>query len=241
MSLLEVRTQFVKTSGRYDLVDDDVSFSDNGADYYINAGQKLLDRLVTVPENTATLFFDIAIGEYSLTFQHSCRAIKTVYVNNTESRFRLEKVTLQDLKTIYAGTVAETDTGTPAYFALADLRALETTDKTSLGTFINLTHEETDEKYDYRGIIIVPPVDEAYTVEISGLFSQNTLSSDADENFWTLQAEDLLLQAALYKLEVFSRGTENAKNWMSAIRTDVMELEKDFIEEETADVDAMEG
>lgn len=241
MSLLDIRTQFVKISGRYDLVDDAVSFSDDGADFYITAGQKYLDRLVTVPENTATIFLPLAIGEYSLTFQHSCRAIQQVFVNNTEDRYELEKIALDDLKTAYSDTVAETTTDGPLYYALANLRALETTVKTTLGTFINLTHDEADTNYDYRGIIIVPPVDEAYTVEISGLFSQNTLSADLDENYWTLQAPDLLLKASLYQLETFSRGTENAKTWLSAIQAEVAVLEKDFIEEEVSHVDNMKG
>lgn len=241
MNLLDIRTKFVQLSGRYDLVDDPVNWSDNGADFYINSGQNYLDRLVTVPENTATIFLPLASGEYSLMFQHSCRSIKTVFANNTEDRIELEKVSLQELKTKYAETVGETDTDAPAYYALADLRALETTVKNDLGTFINLTHDETNAKYDYRGLIIVPPVDEAYTIEISGLFLQNKLTSDTDENYWTQAAPDLLLKASLYQLEAFSRGTENAKNWLSAILSEVHELEKDFIEEDVATVDTMKG
>lgn len=228
-------------SGRYDLVDDPINWSDNGADFYITSGQKFLDRLVTVPENTATIFLPLAIGEYSLTFQYGCRSIQEVYVNNTEGRFRLEKVALTDLKNTYAQTATETDTSAPLFYALANLRALETSAQTDLGTFINNVHLESAELYDYRGLIIVPPVDEAYTVEIRGLFLQNELSNDLDENWWTTSAPDLLLKGALYQLEVFSRGTENAKNWLSAIQTDVTNLEKDAIEEEIADVDNMKG
>lgn len=241
MNLLEIRKQFVKISGRYDLVDDAVNWSDNGADFYITAGQKFLDRLITVPENTATIFLPLASGEYSLTFQYGCRSVQEIYVNRTDERLRLEKISLTDLKDTYYKTLANTDSGAPLYYALANLRALETSDKDDLGTFVNNVHTESDELYDYRGLIIVPPVDEDYTVEIKGLFLQNELSDNSDENWWTTSAPDLLLKGALYQLESFSRGTENAKNWLSAIQTDVMNLEKDAIEEEIVDVDNMKG
>lgn len=241
MNLLELRKKFVGLSGRYDLVYDTVEWVDNGANFYINSGQKLLDKICTVPENTATIYYSISTGEYSQMFQHSCRAIKQVFVNNSESRFQLEKVTLTELKEYYNELVSETDNGEPKYYALANLRALETTDQNSLGTFLNLTHDESDTKYDYRGIIIAPPVDESYILEVTGLFSQFELSNNTDENYWSIEDPSLLLKAALYQLESFSRGTENAKNWLSAIRAEAMEHEKDFIEEEVADIDAMEG
>lgn len=241
MSLLDIRKKFVEISGRYDLVDDAVNFSDKGADFYINAGQKYLDRLVRVPENTATIFLTLSPGDYTLEFPYSCRSVKNVYVNNRESRYRLRKVSLNDLKNAYSDPVTLLQKSSPVSYALANLRALETTDKDSLGTFVNLTHEETDKKYAYRGIIIVPPVDEEFVVEVSGLFSQNKLISDGDENYWTQEAPELLLKAALYELEGMSRGTENAKNWISMIAAETLELGKDFVEDEISDIDAMKG
>jgi hypothetical protein len=239
MNLLEVRTQFVKVSGRYDLVTDAISFADNGADFYINSGQRFLDKAVTVPENTATIF--LPLGEYALTFQYGIRSIQRVFVNSSTSRFQLPKKDLSELKNSFAEPVNLITTGGPTCYALADLRALETTDKNSLGEFINLTHDETDLKYDYRGIIIAPPVDEAYVVEISGLFEQFVLSNDTDENWWTIREPDMLIKAALYQLEISSRGTENARNFLSSLTSEITLLEKDFVEEEVSDIDNMKG
>ncbi|MCP3684329.1 MAG: hypothetical protein GY861_16750 [bacterium] len=241
MNLLQLRTKFIELSGRYDLIVDAVDFVDNGADFYINAGMNMLDRMVKVPESRAKLYYPLAVGNYSLTFQHNCRLITDVWVNNTENRWKLEKVSLSELKAFYNEIAGDVDNGMPRYFALAELRALETTDKSTLGTFIDKTWAETDSNYDYRGIIIAPPPDKAYTVEVNGLFKQVELSSDSDENYWLLQEADLLLRAALYKLEVMSRGTENAKNWLSAIRDDVREINYDLIEEESHDIDQLEG
>lgn len=241
MNLLDIRKQFIGISGRYDLVEDTIDWVDKGANFYINSGKKLLDKLCTVPENTANLYYELAAGEYSQSFQFNCRAIKSVFVNSSSTRYQLEKITLNEMKSWYTNPVADITSGAPLYYCLANLRALETTDQNSLGTYLNLTHTESDTKYDYRGIILAPVLDEAYVIEISGLFDQFELTNNTDENYWTLADPALLLKAALYHLESFSRGTENAKNWISAIRAEAMEHDKDSIEECIADIDMMEG
>lgn len=241
MTLLELRTQLIEVSGRYDLVVDAITFVDNGANFYINSAIKMLDRLLGLPATKAKLYFPLAAGEYAITFQHSCRVIEQVWINDNTSRTQLGKISLGDLKYLYNGLASAADQGTPIVYALTELRALETTARDSLGTFINKTWDETDTKYDYRGIVIAPPADTNFVVEIDGFFKSATLSSDSDENYWTLEEEDLLLRTAMYKLEAFSRGTENAKNWLSAIVADVHEIGKDIAQEESTDITQTEG
>ena len=91
------------------------------------------------------------------------------------------------------------------------------------------------------GIIVASPADTDYVIEVSGLFKNVELSNDSDENFWTIEEYDLLIRAALYKLEGVSRGTENAKNWLSAIKADAKEINFDIVEEESSDINQMEG
>lgn len=241
MTLLDIRKRFVQISGRYDLVIDAVDYADNGADAYINDGLRWLDRRLDMPETQAKLYFPLAVGEYAITFQHSCRYITEVWVNDDESRFELTKYTLRELKTLYPSLASATTQDTPMAFAIAELRALETTERDSLGTFINKTWAEDDTKYDYRGIIIVPPADKSYIVEIAGMFKNVALSLDADENFWTQEEPDILTRAALYKLEAFSRGTENAKNWLSALQDDIIRLDQDVAAEEAYGINQLRG
>jgi len=241
MTLLAVRTKAVDLSGRYDLVVNTTSYVDAGMNFFITAGQKYLDKLAQVPENTAQVFEALASGEYSVTFQNSCRSIDRVFVNSSSERYELEKVNLSDLKNAYTELASATTTDAPAFYAIANLRALETTAKTSLVTFINLTWTETDEKYDYRGIIIVPPADEDYVVEISGKFRQNDLSSDTDENYWTTEYPHLLVMATLRAIEVFNRNTEGIKDWTAAIAMETSQLDLDAAEEESNGVTQMVG
>jgi len=241
MTLLEIRKKFIELSGRYDLVSNTSTWLDNGANFFINSGQNFLDRLVETPETKASVFLPLAVGTYSVMFQLRCRAILEVWANNTTTRVLLEKCTLKEMKEYYDGLVSEITAGVPLYYCPANLRALETTVKTSLGTFLNYTHTESDKKYNYRGLIIAPVVDESYVIEVIGNFYQNSLSDDTQENYWTLETPELLLKAALYQLEVFYRNSEGAKDWLNALQFEIAELDKDMIEELICDIDDMKG
>ena len=72
MTLLELRTQFRTESGRHDLVTD--AFADSGADFYINAGQRYMDRLVNTPKSIVRVFRELAVGAYYVIFPY-CRAM----------------------------------------------------------------------------------------------------------------------------------------------------------------------
>lgn len=239
MTLVELRRKFVELSGRYDLASNTSTWADNGANFFINAGQNYLDRIITIPETKASLFFALAAGEYSVMFQQRCRAILEVWINNSEERVLLEKHSLKDLKEYYSSLVSAMESGQPLYYAPANLRALETTAQNTLGTFLSLNHLETDAKYNYRGIIVAPPCDSDYVIEVVGMFNQATLSTDSQENYWTLEVPELLLKAALYQLETFYRNTEGANDWLRAIQIEVDGLDKDTVEEEISDLDDM--
>jgi hypothetical protein len=240
MNLLQVRTKFVQISGRYDLVVNTTAYADNGANFYINAGQKLLERLVDVPESIGNVYYELAANTYGLSWKTHTRSIQEVWIENGTERSELTKVSLKQLKTEYYD-LATSETGRPMYYAVANLKGVETTKKDTLGTFIENVYAESVDSSEYRGIVIVPPADQKYIVQIVGLFKQLILTSDTDSNFWSIEEPDLLLRAALYELESFSRGTENAKNWLSAIQTDVQLLEFDNVDELSVDKNQMEG
>ncbi len=67
------------------------------------------------------------------------------------------------------------------------------------------------------------------------------LEDDDDENFWALNHPDLVVKAALQRLEVDYRNTEGSKDWLNSIMLDLIDLDMEFVEELSADVDVMEG
>jgi hypothetical protein len=127
MNLKDFRTQFIKLSGRYDLVLDAVDYVDNGANFYINGAVKMLDRLITLPSSKARI--------------------------------------------------------------------------------------------NYPMILI----------------------TDEDSNFWLTHEADLLMRATLYKLETFSRGTENSKTWLKTITDDAILIDMDLATEESNGVTQTNG
>lgn len=240
MDLEEIRVAFVNRSGREDLINDDDS--DNGADFYINAGQKLLDRMDIIPKSMAKVYETVSSGDWYKIFQH-CRAVKQVYVASDEDRWALEKKDLGWMLLEYPEPIADLDTGNPLYYSPAILRVVpEESDVITMSKFVGETVQIADtEHYTYNGILFMPPADDDFILEIHGLFYTHELSGDDDESFWSVAYPEILLMAAMYELEVMYRNTEGARDWMAAIRNEVMGLGMDMVEEDIADVDQMEG
>ncbi len=235
MTLRAVRDLFIERSGRYDLANTDGS--DNGADWYINAGQKFLDRKFDHRKATASFYTELAAGEWSADFE-LCRAVSEVWVNNGEVRVKLERKTLRELKELYNGVITDSMNGSPLYYCPSTLRATDLTDKSSLGEFVQ---RSVADSHVLHGVLILPPPDEAIVVEVVGKFYTEPLEDDTDENYWTELHDDVLLKAALYQLEVFYRNTEGANDWLKALGLDVEELDKDEILDSMDNDLSMEG
>jgi hypothetical protein len=239
MNLLEIRTDLMNKSGRYDLVDP-VTFADNGMDFHINAGQKYLDKLVTIPDSLANIFFAPVVGEYSITIDKSCRTIYEVWANDSESRWPLNKQNLATFKSIYDKPVSSITAGPPCDYTFMDMRSISPDAQSSLAEFLSKTAVEGS-GFGYRGVVFGPQFDVTYVIEVIGLFGQILLSSDSDSNFWSFNHPHLLIMAALRSIEEFNRNTEGMKDWSASIKTETILLDFDVAEEESYDADQMEG
>ena len=134
--------------------------------------------------------------------------------------------------------------GEPAYYAPAVLRMIPESDRLEIGesdAMIGYADVMFDKHYEYNGVVFYPPPDEAYVVEIWGLFYSPELSADVDESFWSVVHPEVLLMAALHQMEIMYRNTEGANDWLNAIMLEVGGLGKDFVEEHISDIDQMEG
>jgi hypothetical protein len=239
MNLLEVRTQFVKVSGRYDLVTSPTIFTDNGANYFIQAGQDMLERLVgTLPDSEGRIWKTLPAGGYYLSFQKRCRAIKEIWVNSSTERYRLRKVDWEELKAKFNTPILETDKGAPLYFCPAKLREVDVEGKDKTGIFFNYTLADSK---DYRGILVLPPTDTDYDIEVLGMFYQPKLYNEEDTNVWTILYPDALVKAAVYQLELFYKDRHKLKGLFDGLSLDILEIGKDVVEEEISDIVQMEG
>ena len=232
--LLDVRQHFITKSGRYDLATT-VSVAhdtDNGADFYINAGMKFLDRKYYHLKTVGRRFDAVASGSWYQTFQN-CRSIKEVWANDDDGRWQLTRYDYDTIRRNYPGLVSATDTGKPLYYTPVWIRSPDATDIDDQGAFFN--YVKTDDDGSYNGILFVPPTDGDYVIETIGHFYFDKLSSNTDSNFWTTEHLEILLKAAFYVLEGFYRNTEGMKDWLAFLDRDGRELEFDIVEQESND------
>lgn len=239
MNLKELRTQFIKLSGRYDLVVNVTDYADNGADFHIQAGQKYLSKLVKVPENESSNYYPLGANEYSIQFEQPVRSIESVFINSASERWELTKAPLKDIKSAYYRSDETSEA--PSHYAVASMRSIEPDAANDLGTFINLIRDGDDADYSVRGLVIVPPADQAYTIEVNGKFEQKKLTLDSDKNWWSEEHPSLLIMAAMRNVEIFHRNREGVADWDASLAAEITLLERDAVEEEVADIDQMEG
>lgn len=239
MNLLELRQQFVKLSGRYDLASTSVTAFDvdAGADFYINAGMNFIDRRFITAKTASSIFTELTINSWYTVFQN-CASIQEVWCNDTESRWKLRKYPYRTIKENYSGLVSASDGGAPLYYSPIWLRSNGVTDFQSLGSFFN--YVKSDDNGTYNGLLFTPKTDKAYNIEIIGSFYHERMTDNTDENYWTIMAPSLLLKASLYQLDLFSRLTKSAERWIKVIDIEGIELEKALINEESSEARVIE-
>ena len=66
------------------------------------------------------------------------------------------------------------------------------------------------------------------------------LDDDKDECYWSTEHPDILIHAALQRLEVSYRNTAGSRDWMLAVQSDLANLDMEWVEELIEDLDVME-
>ena len=220
MDLIGIRQEFVKKSGRYDLVTDPTTWADNGADFYINAGQRMVDKMLTSRNKLTYVDVSIAAGKSVVDTKLTARVIKSVEVVDADNV--TVALTYKDrgwLQYEYGRDFEYIDTGVPYYW----------------------TYTIGDEVDSARTLTVLPPVSEACTVRVIGWFTTPDLIYDADTSIWTTDYPDILLKAALCQLESFYRNTEGYNDYMAAIKMDVQLLDFEDVDDVSSQVSEFEG
>ena len=250
MQLSAFRELFIRESGRYDLVND--NGSDNGANFYINAGQRHLDRL-TQHSKSQALNYQILPDNRSVFFLPNCRTVHSVsYVQtkafNLPSQTHhstywrpLVRMTMPALRRHYFGGPK----GLPQAYALAVTRGTQDTMNENDYTIFNAMADMIDivmgSYYEKIAVLLMPIPDQPISVEVEGLFYSAQLVEETDQSFWTTNHPELLLQASLRELEVVHRNTQGVRDWDQAIQTSTMLIEQDHVYDEAYHVTKMRG
>lgn len=250
MAISDIRQDFCRLSGRHDLVIDFASgvYTDNGANFYINMGQKMLDRKNRIPMEAMRYQKNLTAGQFQLNITN-VRAIKEIWATNGDGRNILTKRDIGYLKENYATAWGSYTRGTPADWAIGVSALAPQQDQLTSGNYTGdftydyedliLSDSSSAPHYNKASIIVMPPVDSTYTISVWGRFFQKKLTDTAGEtkNYWTEVHPELLTLSALWAHEVTNRNTEGAKDWMAAIDEYIMGIEKDQVDEEITSSD----
>jgi hypothetical protein len=244
VNLGEIRRQFVNESGRHDLVVDTEGYADNGANFYINAGQRLLDRLDQVPKNSARVFKLAAAGDYGVTFP-SCRAVQEVWIGDTSSRGKIEKISMQELRSFYYDRPME-QIARSLPLKWAPIWARTIPDRIVFASIDALTGYvdvpvDVPTRQIYNGVLWMPPAEKQYQVEVVGMFYTADLTEDSHVSYWTEVHPELLVLGALAVLETTYRNRQGLSDAMAAISLFIEKIGFDTVDEEIADMDELEG
>lgn len=215
MNLLELRTQVVKNSGRYDLVNTS-TYADAGIDFYIKAGQRWLNNKSAIPRAFSHLSGTLTSGNYIYNISNKFKELSSVKVDNgVDPEWYLTYKTLNELKALYnVGSL-------PLYYTYASQRTVATAATKTIEDFVNLTWPTNEDDYnDYLGIIIVPDPVISYTVTVAGKFFPIELTSNTDSNFWSNEYPEILILATLRELALFVGDYNKVKYLEEIIRTE---------------------
>jgi hypothetical protein len=198
-TMLGTRTDFLAFSGRADLA----AGTPPASDAFIMAGSRWLDLRVEAP--VADAQFDVSFTATDYTAQlTTCRVIKEVWALTAAGvRTLLTPKSQHDLLLDFP-ELGSTTTGTPLFWA------------EYIGRYADAQVASGEDPED-RSLMIMPPVDEAYTIEVHGIFHSEILVDDTDTNYWSINYPDVLVFAALRCLEATYRNTQGVRDYEEAI------------------------
>lgn len=236
MSLKQTRIDFSNQSGRLDLINADAS--DNGADFYINAGQRFLDRFAEHKHSEAKVYRKLSAGDYFIKLEDA-RVIHYIGIGTDDSFNWLEKYNPVKLREKFAKPFTAVSQARPKYYAPVIIRPSHSEDAEWDGISGFMITEASWESFN--GLVFLPPADQEYHLEVWGKFYSPTLSADDDTSYWTEFQNYILVMAAQRALEIFYRNTQGVNDWTTAIKAELFEVEKDLVEENAVDIVQMEG
>jgi hypothetical protein len=241
MDYVDIRKKFAELSGRWDLLT--ATFEDAGADFFLNAGQKYLDRFLDTGKMVGRYPVIVAAGTY-IVKTIGLRAVQEVWASNVDGKYQLLPDLLNKLKTEYSEEFSDVPQGTPTYYAPAIFRPYPDTLASTTGMYnvsdmLLFSAVAPAQHFNYNGIVIMPPPDGTYTIEIVGLFYSPTLSATLSgvtwtqtKSFWTEVHPEILLAAAIYKLHVLYHNTGGAIDYKASVMEDITGISNDAAEED---------
>lgn len=237
MNLQELSNEIVEISGRLDLSEPTVLS-------YLNKGIKLLDTLLKGQRKDSRFIQVLDIGRNVVVLPAACRVISNVYTTtqDIDKRVELSPVSLSELREFYNNFNSDLSCKPMVYTPISldhyDPDALRID---QLGCFIRYGDFVLTDPYQFTGLAIYPVPVELTAIEIFGQFYTPELTADKPMNWWTINHAELVVKAALFKLNSDYYNTTGQKATLDEIIISVQEIIYDFIEESANHRTVLEG
>lgn len=242
---LDIVKQVLKATGDYSQVTDAEGgdYTDNGIDWHINNAQKFLDREFKYKKDKAWVYKKVTQGESLVTLARARNIIEVWVAQAGGTRTRLATRTAGELRADYSSVPLSAITqARPTVYAcpitgLAPAQYAETESSLSTAGMTDLDYLIFGNYYASDAIVIMPPADGTYTVEILANCFSKTLTADADVSFWSINEPSLLVDATCLHMEnQLHRNAQGYSDKLGPLDKALTQLFHDLVEEEASGV-----
>lgn len=249
MNLLDIRKDFVMRSGRYDLATPE--WEDNGADFFIRAGQRMLDKKGDWGSGQdATFSYTLAVGVDDV-FIPLCWLIERVFIDRLcfgsppyhqhpdpphhcpAEHHHWVEVPRAHSRDAFRCCFGHFDLSywTKPVRELPRIKGREEASSLDIpASSVQFSPKQLSMMESEQGLRLFFNLPHwrrhSLDIQLIGKFFAEPLLSNDDTNYWSEQHPELLLKAAFYELEVFYRNSEGAKDWMNTIMLDLQDIEQ---------------
>lgn len=240
MPLLDVRKQFIEYTGRYDLVLDTIDYDNNGADTFIVAGQRWLDRTYEVNGSKGRDDSLLEIGAW-FSLVPEVRVIESVWVSLlTGERYFLEYLPMKDYRASFAKDAPQITNGRTTYYTPVFFQKVPT----SYDALIDVVGSNTylvPTPVGYNGLLFMPPTEAQINLEVHGKFYQPKLENNTDTNLWTEAYPTALVLAACRQVEISYRNQQGVRDYEAGLDGELRGAEFDLVDSETNNMPRLKG
>lgn len=238
-TLADIRQRFIKASRRYDLITngDLTNNVDNGANWWINEGQRYLDRRVPTTKSSRRHMVSLAADSYNVELQRVIAIERLTFMNAADGRSDITAnvFTPADFRREYGALITDWSTGTPLAWTAnviglsPDHKAKTSGDYTTDGV-VDFDDVKFGDHYWYSGILFYPKTDATYTCEIVARFYEEDLVLDTDKSFWTVKHPNLSVIAGCYCLERTMKSQAGMRTWLEAMEPEISDIDRELVE-----------
>jgi len=238
VNLLQLRTFFISTYGKFNLVKDNVSYVDNGANEYINLALKYLESKYPQDSSVRVYKKDVAANTYRVDITLA-KYISSVWWQTDSSFTQLEPIKYSKLLENYIKPITENNSGDVIYYCAVTNKlhpsqksltsANYTTQFTRGGSEILFSDQGDAEEYD--SIILAPIPASNGTITIEGKFIEQ-LVDDTDICIWSVKYPLLVATVANMLYDGLRGGIDSMSRFVLAVDTLMKEFSKDRVNEE---------